>query len=119
MCGDYTGALRDVVAERTGADPAGLPLERSWDFHEWGLSAAQFENLHQAAVMEHRIFRTMQDLGFDIPTYMSNTVFPIPVDIRCFDNINAHCVGDGMGGIGHAGYGLMDTTDLANPLGRA
>jgi 5'-nucleotidase len=62
VCGDYTGALRDVVAERTGADPAGLPLERSWDFHEWGLSAAQFENLHQAAVMEHRIFRTMPAL---------------------------------------------------------
>lgn len=62
VCGDYTGALRDVVAERTGVDPADLPLERSWDFHEWGLSAAQFENLHQAAVMEHRIFRTMPAL---------------------------------------------------------
>jgi hypothetical protein len=66
-----------------------------------------------------RIFRTMQDLGFDVGTYMSNTVFPIPVDIRCFDVINAHCVGDGMGGIGHTGYGLMDTTDTNNPLGRA
>ena len=62
VCGDYTGALRDVVAERTAVDPADLPLERSWDFHEWGLSAAQFENLHQAAVMEHRIFRTMPAL---------------------------------------------------------
>ena len=66
-----------------------------------------------------RIFRTMQDLGFDVGTYMSNTLFPIPVDIRCFDVINAHCVGDGMGGIGHTGYGLMDTTDTTNPLGRA
>lgn len=59
VCGDYTAALRDVVAERTGADPATLPLERSWDFREWGLSVAQFEELHQAAVLEHRIFRTM------------------------------------------------------------
>ena len=66
-----------------------------------------------------RIFRTMQDLGFNVTTYMSNTNFPVPVDIRCFDNINAHCVGDGMGGIGHTGYGLMDTTDTTNPLGRA
>lgn len=66
-----------------------------------------------------RIFRTMQDLGFNVGTYMSNTVFPVPVDIRCFDAINAHCVGDGMGGIGHTGYGLMDTTDTTNPLGRA
>lgn len=59
VCGDYTAALRDVVAERTGADPATLPLERSWDFREWGLSNAQFEQLHQAAVLEHRMFRTM------------------------------------------------------------
>jgi zinc metalloprotease ZmpB len=66
-----------------------------------------------------RIFRTMEDLGFVVATYMSNTTFPVPVDIRCFDVINAHCVGNGMGGIGHVGYGLMDTTDTTNPLGRA
>jgi hypothetical protein len=66
-----------------------------------------------------RIFRTMQDLGFDVGTYMSHTVFPIPVDIRCFDVVNAHCVGDGMGGIGHAGYGIMDTSIAGDPLGRA
>ena len=66
-----------------------------------------------------RIFRTMQDLGFNVSTYMSNTVFPIPVDIRCFDIVNAHCVGDGMGGIGHAGYGVMDTRIAGDPLGRA
>ncbi len=66
-----------------------------------------------------RIFRTMQDLGFDVGTYMSNTVFPIPVDIRCFDVVNAHCVGDGNGGIGHAGYGIMDNSIAGDPLGRA
>jgi 5'(3')-deoxyribonucleotidase len=59
VCGDYTAALRDVVAERTATDLGSLPLERSWDFREWGLSIAQFEQLHQAAVLEHRIFRTM------------------------------------------------------------
>ncbi|MDG4563452.1 MAG: hypothetical protein P9E88_19415 [Candidatus Competibacter sp.] len=66
-----------------------------------------------------RIFRTMQDLGFNVSTYMANTVFPIPVDIRCFDAVNAHCVGDGMGGIGHAGYGTMDSSIAGDPLGRA
>jgi hypothetical protein len=66
-----------------------------------------------------RIFRVMQDLGFNVATYMVNTVFPIPVDIRCFDVVNAHCVGDGMGGIGHAGYGVMDTSIAGDPLGRA
>jgi hypothetical protein len=66
-----------------------------------------------------RIFRTMQDLGFNVSTYMSNTVFPIPVDIRCFNIVNAHCVGDGMGGIGHAGYGVMDTSLPGDALGRS
>lgn len=68
-----------------------------------------------------RIFRTLQDLGFNVGTYMSNTVFPIPVDISCYspDTINAHCVGDGMGGIGHVGYGRMDNTDTTNRLSRA
>jgi hypothetical protein len=61
----------------------------------------------------------MQDLGFNVSTYMANTVFPVPVDIRCFDVVNAHCVGDGMGGIGHAGYGVMDTSIAGDPLGRA
>jgi len=59
VCGDYTAALRQVVAADRGVDPASLPLERSWDFHEWGLSAADFERVHQAAVLEHRVFRTM------------------------------------------------------------
>src|SRR5215216_5329813 len=59
VCGDYTGALRQVVAAHRGVEPESLPLERSWDFHEWGLSPAEFEQLHQAAVLEHRIFRTM------------------------------------------------------------
>lgn len=66
-----------------------------------------------------RIFRTMQDLGFNVATYMANTVFPVPIDIRCFDVVNAHCVGDGMGGIHHAGYGVMDTSIGGDPLGRA
>jgi 5'-nucleotidase len=59
VCGDYTAALQDVVAQRAGVDLDALPLERSWDFREWGLTAAQFEEHHQAAVLEHRIFRTM------------------------------------------------------------
>jgi 5'-nucleotidase len=59
VCGDYTAALREVVAERTGVGLDRLPLERSWDFSEWGLTPDEFEKLHQAAVLEHRIFRTM------------------------------------------------------------
>jgi hypothetical protein len=72
-----------------------------------------------------RIFRTMLDLGFHLPTYMPNTYpnLPIPVDIRCMQGINGHCVSDGMGGIGHAGYGLMESgvadDDDTDRLGRA
>ncbi|MGI8666868.1 MAG: hypothetical protein ACR2N4_12680 [Jatrophihabitans sp.] len=71
-----------------------------------------------------RLFRTIADLGFTVtgPSgYFHHTNFPIPVDHRCFTGnvINAHCVGDGLGGIGHVGYGIMDLTDTTNPLGRA
>lgn len=71
-----------------------------------------------------RIFRTIADLGFTVAGpagYFNNTTFPISLDHRCFVGsvINAHCVANGVGGIGHVGYGIMDTTDLANPLGRA
>ncbi|HZA75382.1 MAG TPA: hypothetical protein VE623_03230 [Acidimicrobiales bacterium] len=59
VCGDYTGALREIVARERGVGVESLPLERSWDFREWGLAPAEFERLHQAAVLEHRIFRTM------------------------------------------------------------
>lgn len=59
VCGDYTAALQQVVAERTGLGLDALPLERSWDFNEWGLTSGQFEEHHRAAVLEHRIFRTM------------------------------------------------------------
>ena len=60
VCGDYTTAFRQVVAEDRGIDPDRLPVERSWDFSEWGIESAQeFDRLHQLAVLEHRIFRDM------------------------------------------------------------
>ena len=59
VCGDYTRAFREVVAADRGVEPDELPLDRSWDFHEWGLSDDDFLRLHQAAVLEHRIFRSM------------------------------------------------------------
>lgn len=59
VCGDYTLAFREVVAEEFGVTPESLPLERSWDFNEWGLTPTTFEALHQKAVLEKRIFRDM------------------------------------------------------------
>lgn len=59
VCGDYTAAFRAVVAADRGIDPEELPLDRSWNFKEWGLTPDDFMRMHQAAVLEHRIFRTM------------------------------------------------------------
>jgi 5'-nucleotidase len=59
VCGDYSAALQAVVAAHKGVDPATLPRQRSWDFREWGLTADEFDRLHQEAVLEHGIFRTM------------------------------------------------------------
>lgn len=59
VCGDYTRAFRAVVAADRGVEPDDLPLDRSWDFHEWDLGADDFLRLHQTAVLDHRIFRSM------------------------------------------------------------
>jgi 5'(3')-deoxyribonucleotidase len=60
VCGDYTAAFRAVVATERGVDPASLPDERSWDFHEWGVAElGGFDSVHRRAVLEHRLFREM------------------------------------------------------------
>ena len=59
VCGDYTGAFRTVVAEQLGCPLEDLPLERSWDFSEWGLGEEEFERLHHHAVTERRILSWM------------------------------------------------------------
>ncbi len=59
VCGDYTTAFRTVVATELGVDESALPLERGWDFAEWGLSPEEFQRLHTLAVNEHRMLRNM------------------------------------------------------------
>jgi Uncharacterized protein conserved in bacteria len=56
---DHTRRFREIYAGIRGIDPESLPLERSWDFHEWGLDNDQYSELHRIAVMEHDMFRTM------------------------------------------------------------
>ena len=68
----------------------------------------------------NQVFEVIESLGFSIVEYFKNTKFPIQVDHRGMKGvINAHCVGDGLGGISHACYGIMDDSDTNNPLGRA
>jgi 5'-nucleotidase len=52
---DYTAGFRSVVAAELGRPAESLPLERSWDFHEWGIDAAEFDRLHQLAVDDLRM----------------------------------------------------------------
>jgi 5'-nucleotidase len=59
VCGDYSNALRQVVAAEKGLDLGTLPVQASWDFLEWDLGPGEFLELHRKAVLEHRIFRSM------------------------------------------------------------
>jgi len=59
VVGDHTGRFREIVAELRGIDPETLPLERSWDFNEWGFQPDEYDRMHKMAVTEHDMIRTM------------------------------------------------------------
>jgi 5'-nucleotidase len=59
VCGDYTAAFREVTADELGVPVERLPLERSWDFHEWGFGPGDYERIHRIAVLERRILRDL------------------------------------------------------------
>jgi len=56
---DYTRGFRDVVAELRGVESETLPLDRSWDFDEWGFAPGDFDEFHRIAVNERRILATL------------------------------------------------------------
>ncbi len=56
---NHTVRFREIMAELRGVDPETMPLERSWDFHEWGFGPDEYAHFHRIAVMEHDMFRTM------------------------------------------------------------
>ena len=60
VCGQHTESFRQIVSKELGVTEESLPLERSWDFSEWGFGPDDFERLHRVAVMEHRMFRHME-----------------------------------------------------------
>lgn len=59
VCGDHTAAFRRVVAAERGLDPAALPDQTTWNYHEWGLDNDAFLELHRKGVLEYRMFRDM------------------------------------------------------------
>ena len=72
-----------------------------------------------------RFFQLVEELGFDLNTYFTGTLFPSVVDHRgrigspAGQEINAHCVGNGTFGIARTTFMLADLTDVANPMGLA
>jgi 5'(3')-deoxyribonucleotidase len=56
---DHTRRFREIVAERRGVDPESMPMERSWDFREWGFAPDEYDRLHRLAVTEYDMIRTM------------------------------------------------------------
>ena len=56
---DHTHRFREIYAGIKGIDPDSLPMERSWDFDEWGFGPDEYAVYHRVAVMEHDMFRTM------------------------------------------------------------
>lgn len=60
VCGDFSAAFAAVVADDRGIPVEELPPRRHWDFSEWGIrDEAHFRSVHERAVLEHRVFRTM------------------------------------------------------------
>jgi 5'-nucleotidase len=63
VCGDYEGAFRASAARQLGRDPEDLPPQTVLDaYSEWGLTFEMFEQTHRHAVLEDRMFRTMDPL---------------------------------------------------------
>ena len=62
VCAEHTLGFRRIVAARLGVAEGTLPLERGWDFAEWGFEPGDFEEHHRAAVVEERMFRDLDPI---------------------------------------------------------
>lgn len=59
VVGDHTRRFREIYAGLNGLDPESLPLERDWNFSQWGFDPDEYTHWHKLAVLEHDLFRTM------------------------------------------------------------
>jgi len=60
VCADYTLGLQGSVAAHTGRPRTDFPIERDWDFTQWGFGPGDFEYHHRRAVATERMFRTLE-----------------------------------------------------------
>ncbi|MCU0903213.1 MAG: hypothetical protein MUE83_04990 [Tabrizicola sp.] len=72
---------------------------------------AQTEEFNAVNCYHHndRLFRTMEDYGFNVASYFNGTTFPVPCDFRALgDDVNAMAPGNAMGnGLREFLYGKM------------
>jgi len=110
-----------VDAELPAVPPTTSPAGTSFDF------GARTNNFAAVNAYYHcdRFFQLVEELGFDLDTYFTGTIFPTVVDHRGRistangQEINAHCVGNGTFGILRTTFMLADLSDVVNPMGLA
>lgn len=110
-----------VDVELPAVPPPTSPAGTNFDF------GARTNNFAAVNAYYHcdRFFQLVEELGFDLDTYFTGTVFPSVVDHRgrfgTVDGIeiNAYCMGNGTFGIGRTAFMLADLTDVVNPMGLA
>lgn len=118
------GGVQSLVGSRTAlsekeAPVVGAPTKLTGVNFDFNVRTNDFAAVN-AYFHTETFFQTVESLGFPQATYFDGTDFPVEVDHRGLGSvINAHCVGNGAGGIDHCCYALGDLTDTANPVGRA
>ena len=59
VVGDHTRRFRQIYADIKGIDPETLPLDRDWQFSQWGFGPDDYTTYHKIAVNDYDLFRTM------------------------------------------------------------
>jgi zinc metalloprotease ZmpB len=109
-----------VQLQNVEPPPVASPIESvGTDFN----FSARTDNFSAVNAYYHcdKFFRVVRQLGFDLPTYFSGTLFPSVVDHRGLGGnvVNAHCLGNGAFGILQTAFALADTTNVVQPIGIA
>lgn len=59
VVGDHTHRFREIYADIKGIAPDSLPLDRDWQFSQWGFGPDDYSTYHKIAVNDYDLFRTM------------------------------------------------------------
>jgi hypothetical protein len=97
-------ALKDVEAPAIAAPTQPTGIAFNYNAHADNFAAVN------AYYHSDTFFQVLESLGFPLATYFNGTAFPVEVDHRGLGTVvNAHCVGNGTGGIDHCCYALANS----------